>query len=280
MSQPEAIESLINLGFTDIEARVYCFLLGESPATGYRIAQGIGKAAANTYKAIDDLVQRGAVLVDDGETRLVRAVRPRELIAALERDHNERKKRASSALESIEATIPDERVYRLSAPAQVFERARAMLSHATDIVLADLFPPIIEHLAADLERAARRGVRIVTKAYAPVRVAKVEVIMAREPSLVMNAWPGVQLTLAADAREHIHALLSHELARVFQAVWSNSIFLSCLAHNAVAGELQFERRDEDTGRRFKPITLLTAKPPGLADLASTYGGSMPKETTK
>jgi HTH-type transcriptional regulator, sugar sensing transcriptional regulator len=278
MSQPDAIESLAALGFTDIEARVYCFLLAESPATGYRIAQGIGKAAANTYKAIDDLVQRGAVLVDDGETRLVRAVRPRELIAAIEREQTERKRRATSALEAIESTSPDERVYRLTTPKQVLERARAMLKGAKEIALADLFPPVAEILAGDLEKTARSGTRVVAKFYSPIRIPKVELVFSRETQLIFDAWPGAQLSLVTDAREHLFALLSHDLTRVHQAVWSNSVFLSCLAYNHLASEFQAGGISEYA--RSKPISLLRIKPPGLADLASAYGNASPKEPSK
>lgn len=276
MSERIAIESLAELGFTEIEARVYCFLLGESPATGYRIAQGIGKAAANTYKAIDDLVQRGAVLADEGETRLVRAVKPRELIAAIEREHNERKKRAAAALNALETATPDERVYRLNTPTQVFERARAMLAAASEIVLLDIFPVLVDEFAADFERAAKRGVRVVAKVYAPTRIAKVEIVASRKGEAVFAAWPGAQLSLVADAREHLFALFSHRLDRVHQAVWSNSVFLSCLAHSHLAGELETDRGD--VGRGFKSISLLSAKPPGLADLSSSYGGGSAKES--
>jgi HTH-type transcriptional regulator, sugar sensing transcriptional regulator len=275
MAQPDAVESLIYLGFTDIEARVYCFLLGESPATGYRIAQGIGKAAANTYKAIDDLVQRGAVLVDEGETRLVRAVRPRELIAAIEREQNERKRRATSALEAIKSVTPDERVYRLTTPKQVLERARAMLKGTKEIVLADLFPPVAEALAGDLEKTARNGLRVVAKFYLPVRIPKVEHVFAKETQLIFAAWPGAQLSLVSDAREHLFALFSPDLERVHQAVWSNSVFLSCLAHNHLASEFHADGVSEFA--RGKSISLLRVKPPGLADLASAYSNASSRE---
>ena len=47
------IDALRELGFTELESRIYIFLLEESPATGYRIAQAIEKPVANTYKAIE-----------------------------------------------------------------------------------------------------------------------------------------------------------------------------------------------------------------------------------
>jgi hypothetical protein len=46
---PEPSKALMALGFTELEARIYTFLLQESPATGYRIAQAIQKPVANTW---------------------------------------------------------------------------------------------------------------------------------------------------------------------------------------------------------------------------------------
>ncbi len=50
-----AEEELVALGFTESEARVYCELLRGSPATGYRLAQALGKAPPAIYKALASL---------------------------------------------------------------------------------------------------------------------------------------------------------------------------------------------------------------------------------
>ena len=67
-------DALVPFGFTALESEIYVFLLGESPATGYRVAQGINKPAANTYKAIQTLQSKGAILVEEGSSRFCRAV--------------------------------------------------------------------------------------------------------------------------------------------------------------------------------------------------------------
>ncbi|MDO8629132.1 MAG: helix-turn-helix domain-containing protein, partial [Phycisphaerales bacterium] len=72
----QVIQTLVPLGFTPLEGEVYAILVAESPATGYRVAQAIGKPVANTYKAIESLERKGAIVVDDGESRLCRAVPP------------------------------------------------------------------------------------------------------------------------------------------------------------------------------------------------------------
>jgi hypothetical protein len=74
----ESVRHLSTLGFTELEAAVYTFLVESSPATAYRVAQGIGRPVANTYKAVESLQQKGAVLVDETGTRLCRGERRRK----------------------------------------------------------------------------------------------------------------------------------------------------------------------------------------------------------
>src|SRR4051812_35804269 len=116
----EAIEALVALGFTGLEAEVYAWLLGESPATGYRVAQALGKPAANTYKAIESLQQKGAVLVEDGESRLCRAVPAEELLRQAERGFAEKRAAAARALSELRGPGGDERVYTIRTADQVF----------------------------------------------------------------------------------------------------------------------------------------------------------------
>src|SRR5215475_6212545 len=125
-----AAQTLENLGFSEIESLIYCFLLKESPATGYRISHAIGKPTANTYKAIAALAQSGAIVVDDSQNRLCRAVPPAELLERLDRDFGARRHQAAAQLAKIRPASGDDRVYQLEDVDQAFERARAMLDGA------------------------------------------------------------------------------------------------------------------------------------------------------
>ena len=63
-------DALVSFGFTALESEIYVFLLSHSPATGYRVAQGINKPAANTYKALQTLQSKGAILVEESANRM------------------------------------------------------------------------------------------------------------------------------------------------------------------------------------------------------------------
>jgi len=277
------VASLEALGFSEIEALVYCFLLSESPATGYRISHGIGKPTPNTYKAIASLEARGAILVDDGDSRLCRAAPPEELLGALDRRWRGERARAAEALAEIAEDSADNRVYQLRDPVQVIERAASMLSRAREIALVDAFPAAFSQIRGPLEETARRGVRVFVKAYAEDAAKGVTIVRPADSAEVLALWPGEHLSLVTDAQEHLVALFERDLSEVHQSIWTNSAFLSCMQHNHLALELIWTsggfpgRPDPQPGAaRLRAISLLRANPPGLRRLVGKVderGGS-------
>jgi HTH-type transcriptional regulator, sugar sensing transcriptional regulator len=269
----QAIDALASLGFSEIEALIYCFLLRESPATGYRISHAIGKPTANTYKAVAALAQRGAVIVDDSKSRLCRAVPHEELFDRLNRDFDARRQAAASELVKIRPASGDDRVYQLTSVDQVVERARTMLGAAETAVLLDLFPQAVSLLANDLQATAKRGVRVVVRAYAPATLKGVTVCVVDDARRILSTWPGEQISIAVDADQFMTALLSKDVQNVHQAIWSNSTYLSCLQYNALHVELELTELSREGGRRssLEPLSLTRLKPPGFHKLNERYG---------
>ncbi|MCA9729002.1 MAG: TrmB family transcriptional regulator, partial [Candidatus Eisenbacteria bacterium] len=239
MSQPA--QALTELGFTGLEADIYLHLLRESPATGYRIAQGIGKPTANVYKALESLEQKGAILVQEGPNRLVRAVAPDELLAQLERSFTSRRSLAAQALAELGPESEDQSLYVLRSHPQVLERARAMLARAQRIAILDVFPGPLEELLPDLEQAIARGVSVFVEAYRPIHLPGAEVSLARTPEQTVALYPGDALQLVVDAEEWLVALLDRHEPRVIQAVWTASPFLATTLFTCLAADFMQAR---------------------------------------
>jgi sugar-specific transcriptional regulator TrmB len=226
-------KSLSDLGLTPLEAVIYVFLLRESPATGYRIAQGIGKPVANTYKAIESLQLKGAILVDEGTTRLCRAVPVAEFLGQITHNFASRVDVVRSALLNIEKQSHDDRIYHLKSTEQVFERCRRMIRGAKEIILADVFPDLLVVLESDLEEAAARKLPVLVKGYRAVDLRGPLVVVDPRREIHSERWLGQWLILIVDGREHLIALLSHDTREVVQAVWSCSAFLSWVVRSGV-----------------------------------------------
>lgn len=264
MTTTIAEDRLRDLGFSAIEARVYCELVRAGPATGYRLARAVGKAPANTYQALESLLSKGAVIVDDGEARTWRAAAPGELLAGLKAAFDRRGAAALAALSTIDMATPDDRLYALKSRDQVLAKARAMIAGASSVVLFDLFPEPFEALRQDLETAAAAGIVVAGLVYGPTETTVRVAITGSAPEAA-GRWPGQQVTLAADAREHLVALLAHEGDQVLRGLWSDSAYLACLQHSALSSEIRLSALPPGDDP-FADVALLTLRPPGLTHL--------------
>jgi predicted transcriptional regulator len=264
--KPSATDTLIELGFTNLEAQLYCELLKSAPATGYRLAQVVGKAAANVYQALGVLEQKNAVLVDDGATRSYRPVAPEELFAALESGFFKRQKAAKAALQRLHAPVPSDKIFQLRNPAQTLARARQMLAEATEVVLFDLFPTPLTALRSELTAAAARGVQVGGVVYAPNPPHEFLCLPSHGQPRTPDNWPGSQLTLVVDARQFLVALFSRDGHELHHAFWSDSVYLSCIQHSGLGCELRLSALKLRNKDPLAKLSLLPMMPPGLKEL--------------
>jgi sugar-specific transcriptional regulator TrmB len=232
---------LTGIGLNELEAQVYLFLLGNRPLTAYAVARQLGKPTANTYKAIESLARRGAVLVEDGHNRQCRAVPPAEFLGHVERTFSERTRALTRSLSTFRQETYDERVYKLESIPQLFERCRNMIEGAERIISVDAFPQALGRIAPDLRAAANRGILVYIQAYAPVEIEGTFLTLVPIGSEVEKYWNSQQLNVVVDGRETLIALLSMGLSEIHQALWSNSLYLSCLMHAGTRSEQTIHR---------------------------------------
>jgi len=230
VAKDDAVEALRELGFNDLEADVYLFLLSSPPLTAYKVGRALGRPTANVYKAVESLARRGAVLVEEGEQRVCRAVPVGALSRQLERVFRSSLEQAQAALAGLERAQADERVYKLESTPRLFARCEEMLAHAERIAVVDAFPRALERLTPWIAAACKRGVEVFVEAYAPAKIPGAKVVLAPSSQQVLEHWRSEQLNVVVDGREHLLALLSSDLTEIRQAVWSNSLYLSCLHH--------------------------------------------------
>ena len=221
-----ALAALVRLGFTDLEARAYVFLLGESPATGYRVAQGTGRPAANVYKALESLERKGAILVEDGEVRHVRPVAVDELLAQLEAGFRRDRDEAEVALRSLDEPGVDEGVYTLSTADQVFARARTMIAATESDLVIDASPNVIDALESDLAAAMDRGIRVAAFAYGPSGLDdRATVVRHPDSKGVRSRWAS-WILLIVDGSRSLLGFLDESADHVQQAVYTGSPLIS------------------------------------------------------
>jgi sugar-specific transcriptional regulator TrmB len=231
------IQPLVELGLTKLETAIYVFLLENSPATGYSIAKGIGKPDANTYRAIESLHSKGAIVVEDGKTKLCRAISPDELLNGFQRRFDDLKQQAKTELKRLKSSPADNRIYQLQTTNQVISRFRSMFSSCQRVAVLDFFPFMLRELRHDVISAAKRGVKITIQVYQPCDLPGVEMIVAHDGESIVKKWPGTWANGVFDGEEYLLSFLSKDGQEVIQAVWSNNQYLSWIYFSEIVHEI-------------------------------------------
>ncbi len=253
-------ESLVPFGFTALESEIYVFLLKLSPATGYRVAQGINKPAANTYKAIQTLQAKGAILVEEGPSRLCRAVPLEELMNRLQKDFEQRRKSAEKQLKSVGKPTEDNRIYQLLSRDQILSRAREMFATAKNAVLFKMPGEAIRSIEGDIEKGAQRGVVVQGVSNEPLGIDGVEV--ASLPGETPEA-----IIVVSDADEVLVGLVGPDGGS--EAIWTRNPAQAKIAHAGLSAEFALAQvsamlaADEKRGRMARAIENRPRIPQGL-----------------
>lgn len=224
------VKTLIDIGFNNLEADVYIYLLSHPPATAYKIGKEINKPTANVYKAIDSLSIKGAVLIEDNKNKLCRAVNSNEFIAAYKTEILNNAKQAEEALNNINKEVVDQVSYKIQSVALIFERFKNMMERCEKIAVIDAFPNVLDLLIPVIEKTAKRNIDIYVEAYKPVTIKNVDVVCADVGEQNLKHWNSQQLNLIIDGEEHLMTLMDNTLSNVIQATWSNNIYMSCMLH--------------------------------------------------
>lgn len=250
-------DALVSFGFTALESEIYVFLLGNSPATGYRVAVGIGKPAANTYKAIQTLQAKGGILVEEGPNRQCKAVPLDELMSRLQKDFESKKAATIKALKNAGKPPEDERIYFLRSRDQILSRAREMLGVAKSVAMVKGSGAFLHGIEAALEKAADRGTAISVLCPELVAIENVEVVEGAlgGQSQVVVVVDGLQ-TLAGTIADDADA----------EAIWTRSPFLAQIHHEGLSAEIALAnvshllQTDEKRSRIQKAVDMRRSLP--------------------
>ncbi len=239
-------DALQRLGLTPLEGDIYRFLVQESPATGYRIAQALGRPVGNIYKAVESLETKGAILVSDDEgNRVARAVSITEFANRVRAEISQACTIAGRELAATDEVTTDDRLYRLTDRLQVFERARRMIESAGSFVVVNVTPALAGELKADFQAAAARGVRIGIKTFVSIAIEGCEVTVDPRGTKAVDSGPGQWLALTPDGRELLDALFDSSGHGLHTATWTANPMLVWMGFTGMASDLALAQVKND-----------------------------------
>ncbi len=255
-SPARSVSALESLGFAPLEAAVYAFLISESPAGGYRIAQALGKPFGSVYKALEGLEAKGAAILSEESGN--RVARPVSISAVIRRASSEfeRSCRAAAELVPVESESRDTHLYTIADRRLVFEQAREMIDRAATFLLVNLTPGMAREVIAPLEAAIARGVRIGIKAFAPIALPGADIAIDPRGVDAIRHAPGEWLVISSDGREQLEALFEHGAGELLAAHWTENPLLAWTSFTGLSSDfLLAALRSSDLGAdpRFAAI---------------------------
>jgi predicted transcriptional regulator len=154
---------LLQLGFSEYEARAYLALLQRNPVNGYELAKVSGVPRANVYAVLQKLEERGAVVrleVPNG-TRYA-PVAPTELIQRIGNRFQDVLSATQQALKDLAAPGDTEYVWNIQGYAALLGHAHALIDATQERLLVAIGRQEASALAEPLARAETRGVAVTT----------------------------------------------------------------------------------------------------------------------
>lgn len=222
-----------HLGFTQLESDIYLFLLKQGLSTGYAIAKGINKPAANVYKALETLGQKGALISAQGNNKSFNAVRWQDLLDNHAKRFNDNIEALSEQLANFAQPDIDEQVYQMNNREQVIETTLKMIDGAQTVVLGDIEPDALPLISQALERAAKRGVEVRVKLYEPASLDGVNVTLRRHGAAIHDKTTDIAFSVCCDGYHFVLATLARESNAVIQAFQSHSALMNMTIHTQI-----------------------------------------------
>ena len=221
------------LGFTQLESEIYLYLLKNGVSTGYSIGKGINKPAANVYKALDTLCQKGGVISASGNNKMFNAVDWHTLLDNHKKRFEQTIDQLSEQLENIVQPDIDEQIYQMDNRDQVVESTIKMINEAHTMLLADIEPDALPLLSNALVNAAKRGVEVRVKLYEDAELPGVIKTLRRHGTPIHNKADDVAFSISCDGSQFVLAMLSKDKNNVIQAFQSQSALMSMTMHTQI-----------------------------------------------
>jgi sugar-specific transcriptional regulator TrmB len=253
----EPLGKLVEIGFSEYEAKAYVALLRENPATGYQLAKLSGVPRSMIYEALGKLVARGAAMTLRKSGSVQYAPVPAdEFLDQLMREQQDLVASLKEDLAHL-TVVPDlDYVWNIEGQENILAKAQEMIDQAHETVYLALIPDIFPELKPGLQEALDRGVRVAIYTIGDLDFPGGQVIVSLMSEEAASRVEGFGLILVIDEEE---VLISEMLTGLeARASWTgNSLFVFIAEHHlrtdpylpqvlACLGEQAFEIiREED-----------------------------------
>ncbi|MGD2144083.1 MAG: helix-turn-helix domain-containing protein [Anaerolineae bacterium] len=248
----DAADRLVELGFSEYEAKAYIALLKENPATGYHVSKVSSVPRSMIYEVLGKLTGRGAAMELRREGRTQYApIPPTEFLSQIHREHEELVSSLKADLAGLGTTSDLEYVWNIDGHENVMAKAQEMIRQADDRVYMAALPSTFPPLKPALEDAAERDVRVVVYSSERLDLAGGRVVVASMSETHLKSGEGLGLILVVDGDE---VLIGERLAATqARSSWTRSPLFVLVAEHHLRTDLYLPRILEVLGDRAEEL---------------------------
>jgi len=248
----DPIERLVELGFSEYEAKAYVALLKENPATGYQVSKVSGVPRSMVYEVLGKLTARGAAmeLRKEGKTQYA-PIPPQEFLNQLHREYEDLVASLKDDLTALDPTSDLEYVWNIEGFDNVMGRAQEMIRQAEGRVYMAVLPTTYPHLKPALESAIARGVRVVVYSSQTLDLPGGRVVINSMSQDHLKRPEGLGLILVVDGDE---VLIGERLtATQARSSWTQSPLFVLVAEHHLRTDLYLPRILDELGDRAEEL---------------------------
>ena len=233
MKNSNKLSSLLReMGLSELEAKVYIWLLENNRSTGYKIAMQIGKPVANTYKALRSLEKKGAVVCDESSNKTYFDTIPvEEFLNKIEKEFSSKREKIIMEVKKLDVQQDPMGIYELQSLELVYEKAFGMIKTAESSLVIDCFPAPLQVIKKELLNKKGENIPILLKNYCDTRFEGIRQIEAFKTDIVLDEHPGQWLLMIKDAAESLIAFFDHSGEELLHSIWIKDPFISLILFN-------------------------------------------------
>ena len=233
MKNSNKLSSLLReMGLSELEAKVYIWLLENKRSTGYKIAVQTGKPVANTYKALRSLEKKGAVICDNSSNKTYfDTISVEEFLNKIEKEFIKQREKIIDEVKKLDVQQEPIGIYELQSAELVYEKAVGMIKTAESSLVIDCFPAPLQVIKKELLNKKGENIPILLKNYCDTRFEGIRQIEAFKTDIVLDEHPGQWLLMIKDAAESLIAFFDLSGEELLHSIWIKDPFISLILFN-------------------------------------------------
>ncbi|PKL38801.1 MAG: hypothetical protein CVV44_08000 [Spirochaetae bacterium HGW-Spirochaetae-1] len=247
------LNKLIEIGFSEYEARAYMALIGNNPVTAYEIARLSGIPTSKIYEVLARLEDKGVVSFSSVDSKKMYVpLPPQEFIES-------HRSRLESTLDTLKRELSAEYIekdvsyiWNLHDYDHLMEKAERMILKAETNILLSGWKEDILPLGDCIKDKTKRGIPVAIVNFGETAIGSGQVFRHPIEDTIYDEKGGRGFTLVADSREAMTATVYRD--RRVEGAWSMNSGFVTLAEDYVKHDIYImkivERFDKELIKRF------------------------------